>query len=643
MLESNTLLASCLLLVWLASVLGSGLRCLEILRIAPLRAFGRLALALGLGTGVYAMTMLGLGLTSLLYPVSLYSLLVVLLLYGWSPLIRWCKDTWAHGSSIQIGVKEVLGIVAAGAVMLCGYVMVFVPPIFFDAVVSGLGLPLQYMIRHEITYFSSFHYSAMPQNAQMVYAFGLGIGNTTFAQLISLSVCWMVALNAGAIADHMYPQSGATSLILVSSIPMTLFLGAHAGTDQFVALFVLGAIYAAMRWNHSPSARALLLVGIFIGFAIGTKYTGVYLVLPIIAVWGATGTHISLWFRQQKGRAWRMCAIAIAVAVLLGGPWYIRNIINTSNPVYPAFYSVLGGTDWSAEQAEIVSRDVEHGGGRSLTFETVLMLPWDLVVHPTKFGSSGFIGVAFWGILFLALYAMIQLTTARRIGLYCVLVLPFWLGTSLNLRYIFPVVVLCYLLSAIGLDHLVRRVRQPRLGLLAIGVIVTLNVALFVYIEERIYQPSLLLTGTLTPEAYTTHWVPHLPIAEYVKEHHDPTTQILLIGESRVLYWPRAVIPSSAYDRAYIVTLTSRVDTVEELACLILRDGITHVALNAAEAERLTQHHHHFSWDTMEDEAIYKNLGRYLRLEKASPYVSLFTVVAPPTCPVASRTTTRRG
>jgi hypothetical protein len=55
--------------------------------------------------------------------------------------------------------------------------------------------------------------------------------------------------------------------------------------------------------------------------------------------------------RRQTGQYLKSAVLMGLLAVAIACPWYIKNVLNTGNPVYPFFYSVLGGKNWSAPQA----------------------------------------------------------------------------------------------------------------------------------------------------------------------------------------------------------------------------------------------------------------------------------------------------
>lgn len=626
MLDETALLAHLILFVWLASVLGSGLKILTLLRIGSLTLLSQLSLALGLGVGLCALATMWLGFVGLLSFPYLYGLLIAMLLIGWGSLRRWFLNAMAYCASRAVSREDAYIGVSIGALVLLGWGLALVPPVFFDTVVYGLGLPMQYLVQGKIVYFPSFHYSAMPQNAQMIYAFALGLGDIPLAQLVSLSVSWMVALTAAAIAGHIQRPARAYGFVLALGVPLTLFLGAHSGTDQFVALFVLSAIHAVLLWKDAPTTGRCVVGAIFIGLAVGTKYTGIYLVIPLLVL---------LLLARKPDRQWlHQLGLGCIVVICVAGPWYVRNAMNTSNPVYPAFYSLLGGSDWSEGSAAKVTGDVQHGAGSALTVEALIKLPWNLVVHSETFGAFGEAGILLWGILGFALYAMVRVASVRLLGLYCALVLPFWVATSMNLRYIYPVVIILYTLAAIGLQRFGERIERIALVPLVLAVVVATNMYLVVKTEESVFQPSRLWSGQQSRKAYIAQRVPYYPLAQYVAEHLDENAKILLVGESRLLYWQRSTIPSSAYDTAFIVPVIRDSRDAETAACELITQGMTHIVYNPVEAKRLRKLYDYFSWQSEEEQRRFDELRSYLDPVRVDQGVILFTIRAPETgCP----------
>ncbi len=71
---------------------------------------------------------------------------------------------------------------------------------------------------------------------------------------------------------------------------------------------------------------------------------------------------------MMKNRAVQIKPLATfaALALLLGGGWYVRNFVQTGNPVYPFAYSIFGGNNWDAQMAAQYETDQRaYGFGRT--------------------------------------------------------------------------------------------------------------------------------------------------------------------------------------------------------------------------------------------------------------------------------------
>jgi len=107
-----------------------------------------------------------------------------------------------------------------------------------------------------------------------------------------------------------------------------------AKDDLFIAVFCIAALTGLSgRLLRDPLGP--WRVGIALALFFATKYTALFSV-PIL--------FLAADAPLRAGWRWRHWSIAIACITLLAGPWFIRNIIITGNPLYPTQVSLFGVT-----------------------------------------------------------------------------------------------------------------------------------------------------------------------------------------------------------------------------------------------------------------------------------------------------------
>ena len=629
----SMILAHTGLLLVLAATLAIGLRALAWIGCRDLDLPRRTVLGLGVGLGLCAAAVMWLGLADALRARWIALLLAAMLAAGARDLAAWARQALAalRTATLPTGARPHLAL----ALLVCGAGWIFfrLPPVFFDALVYHVGLPQQYLVRGGLEYLPHSHYSALPANAEMLYTLGLGLSGEMLAQLLSWWIGMLAALSVAAECASLLPGAGWIGFAALAGMPVLLFMGAHSGTDHLVALFIFQALMSGRLWKERGEIRWLALTAALLGFAAGTKYTALYHAAPLALLWLGRGAGTSApraLRRAVLGLAGR-AAMVIAIGAALAGPWYVRNWLHTGNPVYPAFYSVLGGSDWSSESARKVAEDVRHGAGRDLTAAGVLSIPWDLVIHPQRFGALGEAGRGFWIFLLGAGYALLRRPDLRRLGVYAAMVLPFWLATSLNLRYILPLLSVVQMLAGVGLAELARRSR-PAARLVALGcaACVAANLWVFLVTEQQVFAPARLLAGATDRDAYLQEIVTYYPAARKVNAELPQSARLLLVGETRVFYFERPVVASSAYDRAAIVDIVRAGGSVDGALCELSRRGFTHLVYNQPEADRLEAGLDYFSWKNDEERRIFNELPGRLRLWYAARWVFIFEVPPPP-------------
>ncbi|MCE7959350.1 MAG: hypothetical protein DYH06_15645, partial [Acidobacteria bacterium ACB2] len=150
------------------------------------------------------------------------------------------------------------------------------------------------------------------------------------------------------------PAAGAGALLYATVPRVFPELMLSAGNDNVVAFLVLALVLALLSLSASPVPSAAAFAGLTFGLLVGTKYTGLILSLPLLALVPAA---LLAGGAKARGRGgWPGSAALFGlVASLAGGYTYLRNLVTAGNPVFPAPVRLLGRVlfeGWSGASVE---------------------------------------------------------------------------------------------------------------------------------------------------------------------------------------------------------------------------------------------------------------------------------------------------
>jgi len=344
------------------------------------------------------------------------------------------------------------------------------PPVDVDAVNYHLTLPKIYLREGGFVSTPAILYSHFPQGTGLLYAYALALGSAPGAQLIHYAFGLFAALGIASLTRRLSGSgvAGAAAGGLFLVTPLVQWEMSSAYTDLAAGLYLFGA-FSLLALPGEKRKGVVAAAGLLAGFAVATKLTaGPYAaVLALLCGWlrgGPAGGRI-------KAAALFSAACAIPVA-----PWLIRTYIETGNPVFPFFYSVLGGRNWNPE----IDRHFlqwhlgDFGTGKSL--KSLLMLPYSLAANPgLKFGwmPPDDVGVGFFHLVFLpaALIPVRTLERRRVVAFFVPACLAVWFLGSQQHRFLlnfWP--ALCVLYGA-GLYEQGRKNRIAGAVLVAVAVV----------------------------------------------------------------------------------------------------------------------------------------------------------------------------
>ncbi len=274
-------------------------------------------------------------------------------------------------------------------IMLLGALL---PSSDFDVNEYHFQGPKEYLQAGRIGFLPHNVYTSFPFATEMLTLFsmtvrgdwyrGAVVGKCVLACFIPLTAAALFALGRRLFN----PLAGGLAAIVWLSAPWAYRISAIAYAEGGLCFYVTAALLGYVLWyqgrremgdtpaeptsldsnTQSVATGKLderldwsgpLLTGLFAGGAMSCKYPGlVSSVAPLfVATMWTLGSR-----REEPGpggnpgptgvwRRWRGAVIFLAGVTLAVGPWLLKNLVETGNPVYPLGWTIFGGADWSAD------------------------------------------------------------------------------------------------------------------------------------------------------------------------------------------------------------------------------------------------------------------------------------------------------
>jgi hypothetical protein len=328
---------------------------------------------------------------------------------------------------------------------------------------------------------------AYPANGELVttwlmlFARNDGLARLTGLLGLPLAVVAITGFARTLGADRRW---AALAGLVVVAVPAVIVKADSSYIDNLGMAEVAAGWYFGLRAikARDPGRRVALclLTGLAIGLAAGTKAT---LVLPLAGV-GAGAALVSVLPRTRG--SWRTAAgavLALAVpALVLGGSWYVKNILVFGNPLWPFTVGPFHGLG-SFEAVGL--RPPPELAGLSPIHQIAMSWVGDFRYrsYPYDVRIGGF-GLAWLPLLALALLAAIWLIRRRALLVMCAVALPVLVTFAIMPmpwwpRYTLFLVVLVAALAALALT-----IAPPRLGSVA-GLAIALLALGSLFIAHR--------------------------------------------------------------------------------------------------------------------------------------------------------------
>ena len=461
----------------------------------------------------------------------------------------------------------------------------------WDSLAYHLSIPKLYLQHGGFYYIDFASHSNFPFLVEMLYTPALALNEPSGAKMVHyLFGVLLVLAVVMLVRKHFDAKAAPLAALGVVSMPLVLWEATTAYIDLATALYTVLAVYLLLDYLDKAELRALVGCGIAAGFAASTKMTGLALI-PMLVAWlvidrvvaalrrrqagtetghyaDQAGTETGHYGREASAQAGTetghyeegeasaqagtetghyethraRCVVGrvlafVGVALLVCSPWYIKTFIYTGSPVYPFFYSIFGGKDWTAELAQTyTSLQGKFGVGHDLA--SFLMLPWDLTFHSERFYDTP--GLFVGPILLVAapLLMLAKYRSRKLLGLtlFFLSQMVIWFGLTQQSRYLLPAfAILAVIVAAVAYSD--ERFRITRIALYA--VFAAMGVFGVLTLLPAVESAAPVVFGSETRDAYLARTLPIYPAEKWINENTPAKARIALFGDTRGFYLDR--------------------------------------------------------------------------------------------------------
>lgn len=509
------------------------------------------------------------------------------------------------------GKKSEVGSEATPKLELVQYVVVAIPVLFglialvgvlspstmsdWDTIAYHLAVPKIWLASKQITDITFIHHSNFPYALDGLFIHGLAWGGQAGAKAFSLVIYALGCVAIFGLARQWSNTNGGlVASCVFATIPSVMWESGTGYIDVGHGLYAGLGAWMLFKASKAPSGERnepsiqrgqLILGGLLLGLAAGSKYTGLLTVGTALAIVPFTFSG------ELKSRIHGLVAVSLVVAVV-AIPWYAKNAVTMNNPVYPFFYEKLGGKNWDQKQADVYKNEQKTFG---VPFDGPLSIPHSIVGlayqpgrytnpnpklvvsdgvasggHGNPLASFGFVVMA-TGLVAGLLYAK-KLKINPLLGWLLINVLA-WFFLSQQSRYFLsfapPLCIVAGLIFA----------RRDVVGKLLVGAVLVQAVFSYLIAKDQLLTPQRLQSLSQSEDDFLTRSMPIYRAGKVMKEQ-PALGKVALYDEVFGFYLDVPYAWASFGHSTEFGYQTMK--TPEELLESFRKQGITHVYLNLA-------------------------------------------------------------
>ena len=602
----NHLVSMVILLIILYAALITGNKLLQIFRLTDVSGIEKFIFSIGLGLGGLILFVLLLGWCGLFYREIIWAILIIPCALSVFNTVRkkTVKESIPKTGSVlrtkkeKLSTIELLLLLVFLTAVLFNLLGALTPETFYDSLRYHMGIPAHWILNHKIITIPHECESFFPFNIQILYTVGVMLKDDIVAHLMHWS---LGLLTCGAVfvfcKKYFSRRTGILAAVIFYTVPLVCAVSWKTAIELGITFFQFLAIFAVINSEQSTAQEIVpinrdatikwaILSGIFLGTALGSKYT--------CFIYGAClmfTLFIFMFFLKKQNFLFELKKIILIgfISSIVFSPWALRNYTEKGNFLYPFAYSEKEGVIFRPGLKEFPATDQAPV---QLTLKNLITIPWNLTMG--KIGQEGFSGPLLLYLLPLTFIAIRTKKITKFLVVYAILNYILWiLVARIYLRHFIPVLSIISIILAISLYETQKNELFKKIVILPIVFISLGNIYFALTILKSSHDPFGVVFGFQTKKEYLSTQRPSYPCPYYqtvswANENLLKTAKILFLGETRGYYSQRKFVTATGAVFNPVILWSTESKNAEELhKKLTEEEKITHILVNPAEGQRL--------------------------------------------------------
>jgi len=571
-------------LVVLAGAWGLGQLITRLIKIplAPYTA-ERTVFASGVGISAVSLLTLGGGLLGILSQSLCYLVLILLAVAG---IFSACSESKSKTGtllpfklSLPDSITPEILLRGGCCLMITPFVLSMflgsmLPSTDFDVLEYHFGGPKEYYQQGHIGFLPHNIYTSFPFLTEMLILLGMTLkadweSGAQAGKLVLMSFSLFTALGVFSTARRWFgSNAGWLAATIFLTTPWTYRMSIIAYTEGGLSFYLMASLLSLIltiqvlrTWSApvdetstAAVSRSTLwgyacLTGLLSGSAMACKYPGV---LSVVIPLGLTLLGFSWWLLKEEKQLRISVTLKLAAIFSIGtlltiGPWLLKNVVETGNPVYPLLYSVFGGVDLNEQL------NIKWKGGHSPHTHELADLGEKLIDVTLK---SDWLSPLLFSLAPLAFLRRQHRRLIYWLWIYVgFLFLSWWIFTHRIDRFWVPLIPVVAVLAGIGATWSSQRIWKIGLSIaILLASLFNLGVATSglsgynAYLDDLNYarKTALSMTG---PE-----------IMQLNQMQLGPKQVVLSVGDAELFYAQFPVIYSTVFDHEVFKQWTAKME-----------------------------------------------------------------------------------